>query len=90
MPRSVVGLLAAVGAIMSVLAGLIHGHLEPLITVGAGMASGLAASLALPNKKNTFRRDRHGRWRLSNAEEMTELPAPTQSDGFCQAASVCF
>lgn len=32
MSRTLVGLLAAVGVITSVLAGLIRGHLEPLLT----------------------------------------------------------
>jgi hypothetical protein len=43
MPRTVVGLLAAVGTTMSVVAGLAHGHLEPFMTASAGLASGLAA-----------------------------------------------
>jgi hypothetical protein len=48
-----VGLLAAVGAIMSVLAGLIHGHLDPLIIAGCGATAGSAAYLAAsPSKKN--------------------------------------
>ena len=55
MSRWVVGLLAAVGTAMSVLAGLIHGHLEPVVTALAGISSGLAASLALPAKKKCLR-----------------------------------
>jgi hypothetical protein len=53
MPRSVVGLLAAVGATMSVLAGLIHGYPEPFVVASAGIASGFAAYLALPPKKKS-------------------------------------
>lgn len=51
MSRTVVGLLAAVGATLSVLASMIHGHLEPLVVAAVGSASGLAACLALPSKK---------------------------------------
>ena len=51
MSWTLVGLLAAVGVITSVLAGLIHGHLEPLLTAAAGAGSGLAAYLALPPSK---------------------------------------
>ena len=52
MPRSMVGLLAAVGAAMAALAGLIHGDLVPVIIAAASAATGLAASLALdPSKK---------------------------------------
>jgi hypothetical protein len=54
MSRTMVGLLAAVGAVMSVLAGLIHSHLEPLVMAAAGGASGLAAYLALPPTKKIF------------------------------------
>jgi hypothetical protein len=52
MSRSMVGLLAAVGAIMSALVGLAHGDLVLTLIAGAGTASGLAAYLALPSKKN--------------------------------------
>ena len=51
MSRSMVGLLAAVGATMSALVGLIHGDWLPLMIVGAGGATGLAACLALPPSK---------------------------------------
>jgi hypothetical protein len=52
MSRTMVGLLAAVGATMSVLAGLIHGHLDPLVIVGCGATTGMAAYLAAsPSKK---------------------------------------
>jgi hypothetical protein len=51
MARSVVGLLAAVGATLSVLAGMIHGHLEPFALAGAAISAGLAASMALPPSK---------------------------------------
>lgn len=51
MPRSMVGLLAAVGTTMSIFAGLVHGHLEPLVVAGAGISSALAAYLALPSPK---------------------------------------
>jgi hypothetical protein len=48
-----VGLLAAAGATMSALVGLMHGDLALSMIAGAGTASGLAAYLALlPNKKN--------------------------------------
>ena len=55
MSRSTVGLLAALGAVMSALAGLIHGGSEPFVVASAGMASGLAAYLALlPQKKTSL------------------------------------
>jgi hypothetical protein len=48
-----VGLLAAVGAAMSVLITLAHGDIVLVImAVGAGAATGSAAFLALPSKKN--------------------------------------
>ena len=52
MPRSMVGLLAAVGTAMSVFAGLAHGDVA-LATIAAiaGAASGSAAYLSLPLKK---------------------------------------
>jgi hypothetical protein len=54
MPRNmVVGLLAAVGATMSALVSLVHGDLVPVMIMGSGAASGLAAYLALlPSKKS--------------------------------------
>lgn len=52
MSRSVVGLLAAVGTITSALVGLAHGDVVPVMIMGAGTATGLAAFLALPSKKN--------------------------------------
>jgi hypothetical protein len=51
MPRSTVGLLAALGALMSALVDLTHGQLVPLVVVSAGTATGLAAYLALPPSK---------------------------------------
>lgn len=52
MPRGMVGLLAAVGAAMSALAGLAHGDLVWVIIGNAASATGLAAYLALlPQKK---------------------------------------
>jgi hypothetical protein len=62
MPRSMVGLLAAVGALMSALAGIVHGNFVPLVIAYAAAATGLAAYLALPdNKKNpvTYRAVRY-------------------------------
>lgn len=56
MSRSMVGLLAAAGAIMSALAGLIHGDFVLAIVAGAGTATGLAAYGALLTpKKNHLR-----------------------------------
>jgi len=46
MPRSMVGLLAAVGAAMSAPAGLAHGDLVFLIIADAAAATGLAAYAA--------------------------------------------
>jgi hypothetical protein len=73
MSRWAVGLLAAIGTTMSVLAGLIHGHLEPLVTACAGLSSGLAAYLALPPSKKkcltTYRVNVSGRY-ISGAEPL--------------------
>ena len=52
MSRIVVGLLAAAGAITAALVGLTHGDLPQVMIAGAGAATGLAAYLALPPKKN--------------------------------------
>jgi hypothetical protein len=55
MPRSVVGLLAAVGAAMSVVASSAHGDLFWAAAVDAATATGLAAYLALsPTKKKGY------------------------------------
>lgn len=51
MSRNMVGLLAAVGATMSALVSLVHGDLVPLMIIGVGTATGLAAFLALPLQK---------------------------------------
>jgi hypothetical protein len=48
MPRSMVGLLAAVGTAMSSLAAFAHGKLVWLAIADAAVATGLAACLALP------------------------------------------
>jgi hypothetical protein len=61
MPRTMVGLLAAVGTAMSALVGLAHGDLVWLILFDAAAATGLAACFALPgNKKKpvTYRKVR--------------------------------
>jgi hypothetical protein len=55
MPRSMVGLLVAVGTAMSGLIGLTHGDVIPALITGAAFATGLAAYLALPSKKNLER-----------------------------------
>jgi len=52
MPRSMVGLLAAVGAAMSAIVGFAHTDLAWLIIADAAAATGLAAYLAAPPKKN--------------------------------------
>jgi hypothetical protein len=54
MPRRTVGLLAAVGAALSVLGAIAPNHIALVIAaVGAATATGSAASLALPtDKKN--------------------------------------
>ena len=51
MPRSMMGLLAAVGAIMAALVGFTHGDLVPVLVAGTGVATGLAAYLTAPSKK---------------------------------------
>jgi hypothetical protein len=51
MSRSVMGLLAAAGAIMAGLVGLTHGDSAVALVAGAGAATGLAAYLAAPLRK---------------------------------------
>ena len=51
MPRSMVGLLVAVGAAMSALAGIVHGDFVALVIAHAAAAAGLAAYLTLPDNK---------------------------------------
>ena len=53
MPRTTVGLLAALGAIISALVSLVHGDLVPLMVLCAGASTGLAAYMALPSKKKS-------------------------------------
>jgi hypothetical protein len=55
MPRIMVGLLAAAGAIMAALVGLVHGDFVPAMIAGSGTATGLAAYLALLDQKKYFR-----------------------------------
>jgi len=49
--RSMVGLLAAVGAAMSALVGIVHGDLVWVAIADGATATGLAAYLALPPSK---------------------------------------
>jgi len=49
MPRSMVGLLVAVGAAMSALVGLVHSDLVWAIIAVAALAAGLAAYAAAPS-----------------------------------------
>jgi hypothetical protein len=51
MPRSVVGLLTAVGAALSAIVGLAHGDLVWVMIANASAATGLATYLALPPSK---------------------------------------
>ncbi len=53
MPRSMVGLLAAVGANMFALVQFAHGDLVWVILADAAAATGLAAYLALPDNKKS-------------------------------------
>jgi hypothetical protein len=48
MPRSVVGLLTAIGTVMSVAASLAHGSLFLAAIVPAALATGFVTYLALP------------------------------------------
>jgi hypothetical protein len=51
MLKAVVGVLAALGTAMAAMAGLVHGHLIPIVILSAAAATGLADFLALPGKK---------------------------------------
>jgi hypothetical protein len=55
MPRSTVGLLAGLGAVMSALVGLVHGDLVLLVILAAGVATGCAGSLPWRTYKKSFR-----------------------------------
>jgi hypothetical protein len=46
-----VGLLAALGVVLSSILAFVHGDLTPLVVLGSGTATGLAAYLALPPSK---------------------------------------
>jgi hypothetical protein len=48
MPRSMVGLLAAVGTAMSALAGLAHGYIAWVAIADATTAAGLVAYITAP------------------------------------------
>lgn len=52
--RSMAWLLAAAGAAMSALVGLVHGDLAGIMAAGAAGAAGLAAYLAIPASKKHF------------------------------------
>jgi hypothetical protein len=54
MSRNVVGLLAAVATTTSVLAGMVHGHLEPFVIVSSGLASGLVRASPCHLQKNSI------------------------------------
>jgi hypothetical protein len=58
MSRSMVGLLAAAGAIMAGLIGLTHGDSALVLVAGAGAGTGLAAYAAMPSSKKTFNPNR--------------------------------
>lgn len=54
MSRGLVGLLAAAGAAMSALVGLVHADMVPVMIASAGAAAGLAAYLTLPPQKKSL------------------------------------
>jgi hypothetical protein len=72
MPRSVVGLLAALGVLLSSLLAYVHGDFTPLVVLGSASATGLAAYLALPPSKKT------------SLASWSGNPSAVLSDGFCQ------
>jgi hypothetical protein len=72
MPRSVVGLLAAVGAALSAIIGLSRGSVVWILIVSASAATGLAAYLALPLIKK------------SEEFHVKCSRSVCASDGFCQ------
>ncbi len=97
MPRSVVGLLAAVGAALSILAGLTglsHSDLVWVVSGSASAATGLAAYLALPSTKKSPQcpdLPTTGTGMLLHAYVVRPAPAwlstlhyRRQADGFCQ------
>ena len=54
MSRTMVGLLAAVGAIMAALVSFVHGVSDLVVLLAAGVATGLASYLAIePEKKSS-------------------------------------
>lgn len=79
MSRSVVGLLAAAGAIMAGLVGLTHGDSTLVLIAGAGAGTGIAAYLALPSQKKCQKILCHRSQRcvVSASAGPTYLTAPT-------------
>jgi hypothetical protein len=84
MPRSMAGLLAAVGTTVSVLAALVHGDLFLVAAATAGLAMGLSEYLPLPSKKTQA-------FLLGKASQVVGLIrysarccTAISSDGFCQ------
>lgn len=53
MSRTMVGLLAAAGAVMAALVGGTHGWVQAVVISVAGTAAGLATCLALPPSKKS-------------------------------------
>jgi hypothetical protein len=84
MPRSMVGLLAAIGVAMLALTLFVHGDLIWMTLVTAAAAIGLAACLARRSTKLSKQHvidllDRHGYTQLAE-EASRELPDPVDVD----------
>jgi hypothetical protein len=75
MPRSIVGLLVAVGTAVSVLAGLAHNDVAlTVVALVAGVVSGLATYFSLPSKKRSrFPQRAEGDSTLSQIENKKNL-----------------
>jgi uncharacterized membrane protein YuzA (DUF378 family) len=54
MPGTMMGLLVAVGTVMSALVGLTHSDLVPVMIASAAVTTGLTAYLALPAPKKSL------------------------------------
>jgi hypothetical protein len=54
MRRTMVGLLAAVGAIMAALVSFVHGDSDLVVLLAAGGATGLASYLAIEQQKKSL------------------------------------
>lgn len=79
MPRSMVGVLAAVGTAMSALVAFAHGDVASVMIADAAAAAGLAAYLAIPSQKKTFQIPDFQGFSQKAPRYLTSLPSPAHA-----------